>query len=58
MSTLVQEMMKRDGLTKQEVIETIMEEFEECGMDHEATLEMLGFEPDYVFELFDILANY
>ena len=50
-------MMKRDGLTRKEAISILMEEFEENDMDVEETLYNLGFEPDYCFDLIEIVSR-
>ena len=55
---LVKSLMKREGLTKEEAISLILEEYDECGMDAEECLYHLGYEPDYVFQLFDIVGLY
>lgn len=54
---LLKSIMKKEGLSKEEAIEMIMEEFECCNMDGEETLYNLGYEPDYCFDLIDIVAS-
>lgn len=44
-------------MTKDEVIEMCLEEFDISNMDPEEALHNLGFEPDYIFDFLDIVAR-
>jgi hypothetical protein len=57
MNELLQALMSRKSINKDEAIAMILEHFEESGMDAELTLWSLGFEPDYCFDLIDICAR-
>lgn len=58
MNELIRVLMRRDKMTKQDVIEMILQEYDECGMDAEEALYNLGLEPDYVFDFYDIVAGH
>lgn len=57
MNKLLKEIMRNEHISLKEATEMVMEEYEACGMDGEETLFNLGFELDYYFDLFDILAS-
>lgn len=54
---IVKDMMRRDKVSREEAIQIIMDEYDETSLDAEKTLHNLGFEPDYIFNLFDVLAR-
>ena len=56
-NALLKAIMRRDSISKNEAIEQILDEFDACGCDAEECLYNLGFEPDYVFNLIDIVAD-
>lgn len=55
---LLVELMTRDNISRDDAIEMCMSEYEETGMDAEESLYNLGFEPDFIFDFFDIVARH
>lgn len=57
MNKLLKEITRNGHISLKEAIELVMEEYIACDMNVEETLYNLGFEPDYYFDLLDILAR-
>ena len=47
---LITTIMRNEDVSRQEAIEILREEFEECNKDLEVALYNLGFELDYAYE--------
>ena len=57
METLLEVLMRRDGLSKTEALEQIQEAREEvaAGADPEEVLaDLFGLEPDYIYDLMEV----
>ena len=57
METLLEVLMRRDGLSKTEALEQIQEAREEVadGADPEEVLaDVFGLEPDYIYDLMEV----
>jgi hypothetical protein len=55
MNELVEVLMRREDMTREEVIEWITETYEEGEDPEEFLYNELGLEPDYVFDLMDLV---
>lgn len=52
---LIRSLMKREGLTEEQAIELVQEEVESFDGDIEEALYSLGYEPDYCFDVYNVL---
>ena len=52
---LIRSLMKREGLTEEQAIELVQEEVECFDGDIEEALYSLDYEPDYCFDVYNVL---